>query len=131
VIFVQSQALICDKHNVGPYKADGSDYWIPGFQGHVASHPIPADKAQNVPVTADLFFRHGFKAKDHHVWLAVEGEEPTRVTVGGIGNLAAVADLRPHTTYHWKVVTEHDSHDMHGPTWTFTTGGVETSLVVV
>lgn len=82
-------------------------------------------------MTAHLLFRHGYKAKAHRAWFAAEDEELIEVEVAGAGNLVAVEGLRPHTTYRWRVVAEHDSHDMHGAIWTFTTGGVEQLGVLV
>jgi len=119
-----------DKAGVGPYSADGSDYWIPGQHLHGASHPVPADGAEGVePGSASrLFFRPGFRAEDHEVQLAEEGG--ALLAQPRLGASHGVAPtLRPQTVYQWRVVTRHADHEVAGPVWTFRTGGVETIVV--
>lgn len=115
-----------DAAGVGPYSADGSDYWIPGQRLHAASHPVPADGSQSVApgTAARLFFRPGFGAQEHEVQLAESGGLLTAVPRLGASH-GATSTLKPRTVYHWRVVTRHADHDFEGPVWTFTTGAGE------
>lgn len=111
---------------VGPYSVDGSDYFIPGHQLHAASHPIPSSGASEISLVSPLLFKPGFAATDHEVYLSEMGGEmqrlPSRSTSHGRGaHLAEIERLRPGTTYQWRVVTKHVTHDVEGPMWTFTT----------
>lgn len=120
-----------DMAGVGPYSADGSDYWIPGQRLHGASHPVPVDGTKGVAPgsAARLFFRPGFGAEDHEVQLAEEGGGPLLAVQRLGASHGAAPTLRPHTVYQWRVVTRHADHEVEGPMWTFTTGGVEPQVI--
>lgn len=114
------------KAGVGPYRSDGSDYFIPGRQEHGASHPVPADGAQVVPPGSQLFFKAGFLAVGHNVWLAEEGGSFQSVPSYRTDHMHARSvrvPLRPHTRYKWGIQTQHLSHAVMGPVWSFTTAG--------
>jgi len=86
----------------------------------------PADGAKGVsfPITFkwDPIDHDGFVATGHEFYLNEAGQHENIMVGGPRGNEFTYKDLKPNTTYWWKVVGSSSSGYMPGPGGTFTTG---------
>jgi len=88
----------------------------------------PPDGATEVSIPVQLKWNKvdhdGFNAKRYEVYVTPKGTHENNL-VGTSGKTEfTYADLKPHTTYDWKVVGSSGSGYMPGPGGTFTTGAV-------
>ena len=116
--------------DIGAYEHDGPVYWIPGQRLRKASFPIVPDKSQDVPVNRDvLMWRPAYEAESHRVVFStseagLNGTSAATVqkTFSGEENVFPLPNLKPGTTYFWRVdAVKTDKTELAGDVWTFTT----------
>ena len=116
--------------DIGAYEHDGPVYWIPGQRLRKASFPIVPDKSQDVPVNRDvLMWRPAYEAESHRVVFStseagLNGTSAATVhkTFSGEENVFPLPNLKPGTTYFWRVdALKTDKTELAGDVWTFTT----------
>lgn len=116
--------------DIGAYEHGGTAYWIPGQRLERASFPIVPDRATNVPVNRDaLMWRPAYEATTHQLVFSTSAaglNETSATTVqktfAGEENVFALPELKPATTYCWRVdAVKADKSVVQGEVWSFTT----------
>ena len=114
--------------DIGPYEYGNSNYWIPGYQTAKASHPIPADNAENAKMDTDLIWLGGWKGTSHDVYFgttyaAVDTADKlsSEFKINQNNNIYTPPALSIGVDYYWRIDTVKSSGEViKGVVWTFT-----------
>jgi VCBS repeat-containing protein len=95
----------------------------PNRPPYMPSNPSPSDGATNVPTSLTLSWSGGDPDGDRVTYEFYLGTTSTPPLVGSTDvTSTSVTNLKPDTTYYWKVVAEDDKGARtEGPLWRFTT----------
>ncbi|EDM25376.1 hypothetical protein LNTAR_22060 [Lentisphaera araneosa HTCC2155] len=115
--------------DLGAYDHDCENYWIPGFQSSLATHPIPADFAK-AKIDSDLIWRQAWQSDQAFVYFGEDKNKIQNATASSPEllcrsdkNIVKIKqNLIPNKTYYWRVDAIHKSGKiLKGKVWSFVT----------
>lgn len=134
-VLVDGGVIIKDKINyflgkapdIGPYEFGALDYWIPGFQDHNASKPVPPLAATQVKLNADLMWLTAYQAQKHFVYFGEKQNTVARATMNSPEfqgefehNIFTPKNLKAGKTYYWRIDAVRSGQLIKGNIWHFT-----------
>lgn len=115
------------KKDIGAYKANCKDYWIPGRKITKASMPIPADGAKFAKTDSDLIWLGAYKATDDELYFGTEKNAVAKASASSPEykgkqkhNIFKPGKLQPGKTYYWRVDAIKKGKTIKGNVWSFT-----------
>ncbi|MBK3517493.1 right-handed parallel beta-helix repeat-containing protein [Carboxylicivirga marina] len=120
--------------DIGAYEYGDAYYWIPGRKEKQASFPIPMHGDTINTKQADLMFRNAYKASGAMIYIADNKIQLEKIkpgskkalvtTLSGKDNVVNLFDhvnLKPNTSYYWRVDAITPEGITKGKIWKFTT----------
>jgi len=115
--------------DIGPYEFGDQNYLIPGYQGRIASRPVPPVASITVKKDADLMWLNAYKASSHQVYFgksknAIEQANQQSPQYQGvfIHNIFTPKELQLGRTYYWRVDALRSGKVIKGDVWHFKVG---------
>ena len=112
--------------DIGPYEYGCQSYWIPGYQSKQASQPIPADKANNANMNADLIWLEGYKALSYDVYFGADSKRVQKARRSSKefkgnqeNNIFSPGVLKENTDYYWRIDAITIEGVIKGDLWSF------------
>jgi hypothetical protein len=114
-------AYLGEAPDIGPYEYGDENYWIPGYQGAVASVPVPPLGAKTVQADADLMWLGAYQSDRFDVYF---GTSPDALELKSTqsNNIFDPGELEPGMTYFWRVDSRTPGGMARGDVWQFTVG---------
>jgi len=111
-----------DAPDIGPYEYGDKNYWIPGFQGKLATQPVPPDGTTTAKPDADLMWLGAYRSDHSDVYFGPDADKLEKVASQS-NNIFDPGTLEAGKTYYWRVDSRTPRGLAKGKTWAFTVEG--------
>lgn len=107
--------------DIGAYELGDDNYWIPGRQLELPSHPIPTNGGKTIYERVDLIWLHAYKSVEAEVFFG-ESESSLQSLGRHRNNIVNPGELTEEKTYYWRVDPVVNGEVKRGNVWHFTAG---------